>query len=698
MGQSSSAPSVAPIASPNAGAFRAEQSSAPAAAPRRDAPIDLAPDEFRRVGHALVDAAAELLATLDQRPVAPGLTPSVVRGALGDDALPEAGGDPADIVRRAMNLLARYSTFNGHPRFMGYITAGASPIGVLGEMLAATINANCGAWSLSPLATEIELRTVRWIAQLLGYPDTAGGVLVSGGNMANIVCVLAARMARARWNVREDGVMPPAGTGSLVLYASTETHTWVQKAAEVCGLGERAIRWIPVDADQRMQVDALHARIRDDRAHGFLPMLAVGTAGTVSTGAIDPLREIARVCREEGIWFHVDGAYGAPAAMLPESSDDLRSLAFADSLAVDPHKWLYAPLEAGCALVRDADALHDAFHHRPPYYHFGGEGDVDAPVNFHEWGPQNSRGSRALKIWLALQQVGRDGYRRMIRDDIALARLMDDRVRSLPDLEPATCRLSITSFRFVPSDLRASSGSWRLPGEGGGSGVRSSSERVDRDAYLDALNTALLSAMQDQGLAYVSNAVLDGRFHLRACIVNFRTTAADAAAVPELAVRIGRALDRRMRGSASPYAAAEAAGAERHPLERLTDAWWGDLRARLEHATASMVETATMLSRAPALASTRGAPDLDAVVRRLAAGDRRAAARIAALRRGDAPPADAPRGLADLSALEELRQAQHALLAAISEVTPEERIVERRIVQEGEARVVAYEAERALFY
>src|SRR4051812_10690440 len=214
---------------------------------QRHSPIDIAPGEFRRLGHALVDAAAELLASLPERPVSPGLTPSIVRAAMGDDALPERGAEPADVLRRAVELVSRYSTFNGHPRFFGYITSSAAPMGLLAELLAATVNSNCGAWSLSPAATEIERRTVRWIAQLLGMPASSGGLFVSGGNMANIVAALAARAAKAGWDVREQGIVPSTGRGSLVLYASTETHTWIQKAAELCGIGAQGIRWIPVD-------------------------------------------------------------------------------------------------------------------------------------------------------------------------------------------------------------------------------------------------------------------------------------------------------------------------------------------------------------------------------------------------------------------------------------------------------------------
>src|SRR5262249_4175180 len=239
-------------------------------------------------------------------------------------------------------------------------------IGALGDLLAASVNANVGANILSPMATELEAQTIRWIAELIGYPTDCGGLLVSGGNMANMIGLLAARKAKLPWDVRTKGMLGGAGR-QLRLYASEETHTWVQKAADLAGLGTDAIRWIPTDDHLRMDTTALRAVLAEDLERGDLPFLLVGTAGSVSTGAIDPLPELAEIGREYGLWFHVDGAYGGLAAMLPDASEDLKGLSLADSVAVDPHKWLYAPLEAGCALVRDRRAMQDAFNYHPVY-------------------------------------------------------------------------------------------------------------------------------------------------------------------------------------------------------------------------------------------------------------------------------------------------------------------------------------------
>lgn len=481
----------------------------------RDTPLDLSPEEFRRLGHRLVDRVADLLGTLAERPVTPAETPGAVRAALdADRGLPEHGTAPDELLERTSTLLFDHSLFNGHPRFLGYITAGAAPIGILGELLAATVNANVGAWPLAPMASEIEAQTVRWIAELLGYPTECGGLLVSGGNVANLTCFLAALAAVPDGTPRE----------RLRVYASKETHTWIQKAVDVAGLGAGAMRWIGTDGEQRLDVELLRRAIEADRAAGDRPLLVVGTAGSVSTGAVDPLPAIAALCREQGLWFHVDGAYGAFAAAVPEAPDDLRGLSEADSVAVDPHKWLYAPLEAGGALVRDPEALRRAFSHKPPYYHFG-----EAATNYLDWGLQNSRGFRALKVWLALAQAGRSGYVRMISEDIGLARELYRRLGDEAEIEPLSLGLSITTFRFVPADLRS---------------------RVAEPAvasYLDELNLDLLGRIERSGELFVSNAVVGGRFALRPCFVNFRTTQADVEAIPRIVERLGRAADAEVR-------------------------------------------------------------------------------------------------------------------------------------------------------
>jgi len=485
----------------------------------RISPLSMDSAQFRALGHAVIDRIADLFASLSDRPVNPAESPAEVRRVLQSDRpIPHHGADPAGLLNHAADLLFEHSLFNGHPRFWGYVTSPAAPIGSLGDLLAAAVNPNVGAWPLSPIASEIEGQTIRWIAEMLGYPIDCGGLFVSGGNMANIVGYLAARQAGSGRDARKVGL----DGARLRLYCSKETHTWVQKAADISGIGTDAIRWIAANDRMEIDVSGLRQQIEADLESGDRPFLVVGTAGTVGTGSIDPLPELAAVCREFNLWFHVDGAYGGLAAILPDAPAALSGLSEADSIAIDPHKWLYAPLEAGCALVRDREKLRAAFSYHPPYYHFETEA-----TNYFDFGPQNSRGFRALKVWLALQQVGRDGYIQMISEDIRLSAELFRLIPQYPELEPLTQSLSIATFRYVPPDL--ASGSEEIEG------------------YLNQLNNELLTRLQNSGEAYLSNAVVRGKFALRACIVNFRTAQADIEALPPLVIRLGKKADGELR-------------------------------------------------------------------------------------------------------------------------------------------------------
>jgi aromatic-L-amino-acid/L-tryptophan decarboxylase len=489
--------------------------------PRR-APLRMDAAEFRALGHEMVERIAAFLDALPAGPVRTPATPAQLRSMLPPGSLPEDGTAAGALLGSTARLLFEHSTFNGHPRFFGYITSSPAHIGILGDFLASAVNPNCGSATLAPMATEIESQAVRWIAELIGYPSDGGGILVSGGNVANFTCFLAARTRMANWDVRAGG-LAAEGARHLTVYASAETHTWIQKAADLFGLGTDAIRWIPVDADRRMDASALRAAMEQDAARGLRPMMVVGTAGSVSTGAVDPLDEIADICHDRGAWFHVDGAYGALAAAVPALRPDFAGMERADSVAVDPHKWLYAPLEAGCALVRDPAALRGAFSYHPAYYHFD-----DAATNYVDYGLQNSRGFRALKVWLALRHAGRSGYERMIGDDVALTRRLHAAVDAHPELQAFTSSLSICTFRYVPAELAECQ------------------HDADAAAYLNRLNQLVLDRLQRGGEAFVSNAVIGDAYVLRACIVNFNTQAADVEALPEVVAVQGRAAHREL--------------------------------------------------------------------------------------------------------------------------------------------------------
>lgn len=446
-------------------------------------PFEMSGEEFRRLGYRLVDQLAGFLDEVRDVALTPGESTAEVRAALGSAGLPVQGAPAGEVLEEAWRLLREHSLFSAHPRFAGYVISSSAPLGALADLLASGLNPNVGAWKLSPMATEMEVQAVGWIAELLGFPTDCGGLLVSGGNMANFIGYLAARGRLARTRLR--------------VYASRETHTWLEKAADL--FGEVEVRSIGVDAQYRMDCTELERRIAEDVAAGDTPFLIVGSAGTVSTGAVDPLVRLREIADRHRLWLHVDGAYGAPAAALPDASEDLRAVGLADSIAIDPHKWLYTPVEAGCVLVRRAAALRETFDHSPAYYRFEEEG---APVNFYQLGLQNSRGFRALKVWTQMKCAGRDGLVRMIAHDMEMAGLFASLVKAEPRLELMATGLSIVVFRFVPRAGMA-------------------------EEELNRVNAELLDRVQASGELFLSNAVLEGRFGLRACFVNFRTRRED---------------------------------------------------------------------------------------------------------------------------------------------------------------------------
>ncbi len=489
----------------------------------RKTSLETDPKIFREMGYQLIDAIADHLQTIRERQVTKAESPEQIKLILGNDSLPEHGHPPEEIVEKATEMMFSHSLFNGHPKFLGYIASSPAPIGALADLLAAAVNPNVGANILSPLATEIEQQTIRWLAEFIGLPANYGGLLVSGGNMANFTAFLAARHAMSSDKFHTGGL---AGEpGRMTVYCSNATHTWIEKAATLFGHGSDSIRWIPADRKNMMDIVALEEAIHSDLNKGIKPFMVVGNAGDVSTGAVDHLQGISEICKSQEVWFHIDGAYGIPAAVLPDLKQVFEGIELADSIAMDPHKWLYTPLEAGCVLVRDPKHLTDTFSSHPDYYNFGNDPE-DQAVNYYEYGLQNSRGFRALKVWIGLQQVGKSGYVRMIAEDIRLSELLFELADHHPHLEAVTQSLSITTFRFVPSE--DSSG----PGRG--------------DEYINQLNEELVNSLQAGGELFVSNAVVQGKYCLRACIVNFRTSEKDIREIVDIVVREGAKVHRRL--------------------------------------------------------------------------------------------------------------------------------------------------------
>lgn len=490
----------------------------------REAPIKISREEFKKLGYQLIDTISDFIDSIEEKPVTTGETPKQIQDILGDSALPEFGNSAAELFSKTSDLLLNHSLLNGHPKFLGYITSSPAPIGALADLLAAAVNPNVGANILSPMATAIEKHTVKWLAEFIGVSPSYGGILVSGGNMANFTGFLAARTAKAPKNLKENGLVNTPG--EMVLYCSKTTHTWVEKAAVLFGHGSNSIRWIPADADNRMNNEILSQSIEDDLSSGKKPFLVVGTAGDVSTGAVDDLSAIASICKKHDLWFHIDGAYGVPAAIIPALKDVFEGIEEADSIALDPHKWLYAPLEVGCTLVKNPQHLIDAYSSHPIYYNFSND-DEEPSLNYYEYGFQNSRGFRALKVWMALQQVGKSGYIEMINEDIELSKLLFDEAEKHPELEAMTQNLSITTLRYVPSEYKQ--------------------DGKNKETYLNTLNEMLLNELQKGGEVFLSNAVINEKYCLRGCIVNFRTSSKDILEIIDIIAREGKKIHHQLK-------------------------------------------------------------------------------------------------------------------------------------------------------
>ena len=483
----------------------------------RESPIEITKDDFRKIGYQLVDTISNFIETIIEKPVTTAETPKQIQQLLGNASLPENGTSVSEIISKSSDLLLQHSLLNGHPKFFGYITSSPTPIGALADFLAAAVNPNVGANILSPMATAIEKQTVKWLAEFIGASPASGGILVSGGNMANFTAFLAARTAKAPKSLKEDGLT--ITDGEMVFYCSKATHTWIEKAAVLFGHGTKAIRWIATDADNKMNTDILRQTIHDDLKIGKKPFLVIGNAGDVSTGVVDDLSEIAAICKVQDLWFHIDGAYGIPAAVIPKYKNLFHGIQEADSIALDPHKWLYAPLEAGCTLVKNPQHLIDTYSSHPVYYNFSNQDD-EPTMNYYEYGFQNSRGFRALKVWMALQQVGRNGYIEMINEDIELSQLLFEVTKKHLELEAVTQNLSITTFRYVP--------------------IGFTQNEKKNETYLNILNEKLLNELQQGGEVFLSNAVVADKYCLRCCIVNFRTSRKDILEIVDIIVREGR--------------------------------------------------------------------------------------------------------------------------------------------------------------
>jgi len=455
-------------------------------------PVEISTDQFRRLAERVTQLAAEYLENIDTQAIAPTTTGEetlrLFRAAMPEDGMGE------DALNRLPEVLRLSRVQNG--RFFGYVLGSGEPVGAVADLLASVLNQNVTAWRSGPAAVTIEQTVVGWLAEAIGCPGFRGH-LTGGGSSANLMGLAMAREVNTPAN--EKGVEPGG-----VIYASNEIHMSIPKSIALLGIGRDNLRLIPTDASFRMIPQELEARILQDKAASRTPMAVVASAGTVNTGAIDPLREIAQIAQRHSLWFHIDGAYGALAAMADRGKFD--GLELADSISLDPHKWLYQPLDCGCLLYRSSEAAQKTFAHSGEYARSLTADPIEGFVFFEE-SMELSRRFRALKLWLSLRYHGVAAFRQSIAKDLAQARRLADAIEREPQLELlAPVELSAVCLRYR-----------------GGGGLP--------EDDLNRRNMALLKRVTERGRVYLSNALLQGRFSLRACIVNHRTKDSDVDSV-----------------------------------------------------------------------------------------------------------------------------------------------------------------------
>ena len=474
-------------------------------------------DAFRVLAHRMVDDSLDFLRTLPDRPAWAPL-PAHVRTTLASERVPHEPQGETQVYEEFLAHVLPYSNGSRSPQFFGWVQGNGTPLGMMADMLAAGMNAHMAGFN--DAARVVEERVIAWLAELMGFPTTSGGLLMSGGTMANYLGLAVARHSKAGYDVRAQGMV---GGPRLTVYASTEVHSWAQKCLELLGLGHASLRKVAVDDEFRVDVAAMRAMIAADHAAGLRPICVIGTAGTVNSGATDDLVALADLASGEDLWFHVDGAFGAMARLSPTLAPVVRGMERADSLAFDLHKWGFLPFEIACVLVRDAEAQRAAFSLTPSYLRDEGRGVIAGGLTFADRGPELTRGFKALKAWMSFKAHGVDAIGAIIEQNVMQARAFAERIALVPGIElSAPVALNIAVWRWVPSGFS--------------------------DEQCDALNRELLLRIQETGLAVPSGSMVKGRYVIRTCITNHRTRWVDlerfADGIAPLALEIERDMRR----------------------------------------------------------------------------------------------------------------------------------------------------------
>ena len=486
----------------------------------RSSSLDISDAEMRQLASSVSDLVSEYFANVPTLPVFPETSGGAASREFGTDLPIEP--QSIDKLLQDCRTILDHSRHNGHPRFFGYVASPATAPGAFADLIASAVNVNVTSWRSGPAATEVERTVIRWLGSLIGYADNSHGLLTSGGSMANLTALLIAHRAKCQTDVAGKGI---ANTSApMTIYASDQIHMSIPKAADILGLGRDHVRILPSDKSFRLDPRILRERIVADQQNGFKPFCVVASSGTVNTGAVDPLNDVAEIAKDFDLWFHVDGAYGALGALDQTKRSLFEGLARADSVSLDPHKWLYVPLDSGCLLFRNEATARAAFSFDEADYIKVHEQDEQESFAFWNYGPELSRRFRALKIWVTLRYYGARRIAAAISEDMALAAYMAECVEQAEDFELlAPVELSICCFRYVPASSRSRAGS-----------------------QLDELNSQIMNSIQRGGRAYVSNATLNGKFALRACITNFRTTRADIKTTLEIIREAGKRIGKEL--------------------------------------------------------------------------------------------------------------------------------------------------------
>jgi aromatic-L-amino-acid/L-tryptophan decarboxylase len=474
--------------------------------------LDPSPDQIRQWTAAASEWAADYVASIRERQLYPNTTSAAIRAKL-DFALPIEPHSMDRLLAEFREAVVELSRHNGHPRMFGYVQSPGTPLAAIADLLASTLNANLTAWRSAPAPVELERLTVNWIAQLIGFPPDSAGLFVSGGSMANLAALATARNAKASGEFASKGMQ--GERQKMCLYVSEETHHSVEKAAVLLGIGSDCVRKIEVDEKRKLRLDHLIRTIEADLASGHLPFCVVGNAGTVMTGVVDPLIAISEIARKFDLWMHVDAAYGGFAILAESAKPLFGGMELADSVALDPHKWMYLPVDCGCVLYRDPASARAAFAHDAEYTRVMGR-EADEAFAFWDYGPELSRRFRALKVWMVLKGVGVRLLGESVENDLRCARHLEKLVHDSDDFEMLMpVELSIFCFRHVPEEFKQRLSAAELKDRG----------QVEQE--LDRWNEKLLLALQQDGSSYLSNALINGRFALRGCVINYRTTLKD---------------------------------------------------------------------------------------------------------------------------------------------------------------------------